>query len=242
MSGENAFTYNGTASTAYGIHVIDKNVYGGPARDVSEIKIPGRSGNLLINNNRYENILVTYDCYMVPLSGYTTMPTLSRAVKSWLLASSFGYYTLTDTYVPGYFRQASFDGQLDIAEVLLNVGRAKISFNCKPFLYLSTGLNTITLTQAGTVTNPELYPSRPYIKVTGSGNVTLSIGAQSFVLTNIGPNIEIDSDIMNVYRGATSLNSKMTSSGFPVLAPGNNAVSWTGTVTKVEIIPRWCTL
>lgn len=242
MSGENSFTFNNAASTTYGIHVSNKSVFGAPARDVDEIKVPGRSGNLLLDNNRYENYPVKYDCYMVPLTGYTTMLALTKAIKSWLLASAYNYYTLTDTYNPGYFRKAAFSSQLDIVEVLLKVGKAPITFYCKPFLYLTTGLNTITLTQAGTVTNPELFPSYPYIKITGSGNVTLSIGSKSYVFTTISPNIEIDSEMMNVYRGTTSLNSKMTSDGFPTLEPGANAISWTGTVTKVEIIPRWCTL
>lgn len=236
-----SFTFNGVASSTYGIYIKDKMVYGAPARSVSTITIPGRSGDLLIDNGRFENFRGWYDCYFIPNNTYTTLQSLSRAVKAWL-NPSVNYYTLTDTYNVGYFRKAAFSSQLDFVETLLKVGSAKIAFNCKPFLYLTTGLNTITLTQAGTVTNPELFPSYPYIKITGSGDVTLSIGSTSFVLTAIGPSIEIDSEIMNVFRGGTSLNSKMTSDGFPTLEPGANAISWTGTVTKVEIIPRWCTL
>lgn len=236
-----SFTFNGVASSTYGIYIKDKMVYGAPARSVSAITIPGRSGDLIIDNGRFENFRGWYDCYFIPNSAYTTLQGLSKAVKAWL-NPSVNYYTLTDTYNVDCFRKVCFSSQLDFVETLLKVGSAKIAFNCKPFLYLTTGLNTITLTQAGTVTNPELFPSYPYIKITGSGNVTLSIGSASFVLTAIGPSIEIDSEIMNVYRGATSLNSKMTSSGFPVLLPSNNSISWTGTVTKVEIIPRWCTL
>lgn len=236
-----SLTFNGTASTIYGIYIAEKNAYAAPVRDVTELKIPGRSGNLIVDNDRYENFLLKYDCYLIPLTGYTTMQALSKAIKAWLYAG-VNYYTLTDTYNPGYFRKASFANVLDIAEVLINVGKAPISFNCKPFLYLTTGLNTTTLTQTGTINNPEAFPSKPYIKITGSGNVTLSIGSASYVFTAIDTYIEIDSELMNVFKGATSYNSKMTSDGFPVLVPGNNAISWTGTVTKVEIIPRWCCL
>lgn len=34
------------------------------------------------------------------------------------------------------------------------------------------------------------------------------------------------------------MNSAM-SGDFPVLLPGRNAVSWTGSVTKIEIRPNW---
>lgn len=238
----NTFSFNGTVSSTYGLYISEKNAYSAPEKDVSEVKIPGRSGNLLLDDSRFENIKIKYDCYFIPVSGYTTLFALSKAIKAWLSASAFNYYTLTDTYNPGYFRKAAYSSQIDISEVVSSLGKIQITFNCKPFLYSDSGQTMITLTQAGTVTNPELFASKPYIKVTGTGNVTLSIGSASFVLTAMGPNLEIDSEIMNVYRGETSYNSKMTSAGFPILAPGNNAVSWTGTVTKVEIIPRWCTL
>ena len=40
------------------------------------------------------------------------------------------------------------------------------------------------------------------------------------------------------YSGTTGLNSAM-SGEFPVLKPGQNAISWSGDVTKVEISPNW---
>ena len=43
----------------------------------------------------------------------------------------------------------------------------------------------------------------------------------------------------SVYRGTTLLNSKAGFDEFPVLDPGDNSISWTGAVTKVEIVPRW---
>ena len=34
------------------------------------------------------------------------------------------------------------------------------------------------------------------------------------------------------------MNSSM-SGDFPLLVPGNNAISWSGDVTKIEIQPNW---
>ena len=45
-------------------------------------------------------------------------------------------------------------------------------------------------------------------------------------------------ELQEAYCGVTSLNSAM-SGDFPNLLPGNNAVSWTGNVTKVDIQPNW---
>ena len=40
------------------------------------------------------------------------------------------------------------------------------------------------------------------------------------------------------YNGATSMIGCM-SGDFPTLLPGQNAISWTGNVTKVEVQPNW---
>ena len=40
------------------------------------------------------------------------------------------------------------------------------------------------------------------------------------------------------YSGTTGLNSAM-SGEFPSLKSGQNAISWTGDVTKVEVKPNW---
>lgn len=53
--------------------------------------------------------------------------------------------------------------------------------------------------------------------------------------------ITLDTPIMGAYAGATSMNSCM-SGDFPTLLPGQNAVSWTGNVTKVEVQPNWRSL
>lgn len=238
MSG---FTFNGTSAATYGLVVTNKSVYAAPKKDMQELTVPGRSGNLLIDNKRFENASILYECVTIPVESYTTIAERVRAIKGWLLGST-GYKSLTDNYITGYTRYGYYAGAMDIDEIALQVGKVPIAFSCKPFLYLDAGLATTTMTTPGNITNPEAFASKPYIKITGSGDVTLSIGASSFVFSSIGPSIEIDSEIMNVFRGATSLNYKMTASGFPELAPGVNAISWTGTVTKVEIIPRWCTI
>lgn len=47
---------------------------------------------------------------------------------------------------------------------------------------------------------------------------------------------------MNAYKGTVAKNNKMTGAGFPTLAPGKNVIAWTGNVTRLEIVPRWCCL
>ena len=48
----------------------------------------------------------------------------------------------------------------------------------------------------------------------------------------------LDTSLMEAYSGVASMNNCM-SGDFPLLEPGQNAVSWSGSVTKVEIVPNW---
>ena len=50
--------------------------------------------------------------------------------------------------------------------------------------------------------------------------------------------IVLDCALKEASLGNALMNDHMTGE-FPVLKPGANAVSWSGTVTKVEIKPNW---
>lgn len=104
------------------------------------------------------------------------------------------------------------------------------------------GDETITITKAATITNPEGFTATPYMKIYGSGNVTLYINNRAHGFKNIDGYIEVDSENMNAYKGDTLQNNKMLVGAFPKLAAGDNNISWAGNVTKIEIVPRWCKL
>ncbi len=230
----NAFSFNNQSSASFGLIVADKDIYTAPAYDQQFVSVPGRNGDVVIDNGRYQNIDVSYTCYCKDLSANV------KAIKQWLCRP--GYFKLSDTYDPLYFRYAAFASKLKVDEMLKNVGKAELVFNCKPFRYSFAGQTKQTLTASGTITNPESFPSLPYIKITGSGAVTLNIGSKAYSFTSVPTYLEVDSELMSCYKGSTLYNNRIGFSEFPVLQPGSNSISWTGSVTKVEIIPNWRTL
>jgi predicted phage tail component-like protein len=230
----NYFTFDNQKSSDFGLTISQKDIYSAPVSDVSLVPVPGRNGDVLLDNNRFNNITVSYDV------AFRNVKSRASAIKLWLCRA--GYFVLTDTYQPTYFRMAAFSSNLKIDELIENVGQAQISFNCKPFMYSLAGQDTITLTDTGTVTNPEAFLSQPYIKITGTGNVTLHIGSNSYSIVGVSSYIELDSELMAAYKGSVLCNDKINFTEFPVLPPGANSISWTGTVSKVEIVPRWRTL
>lgn len=241
MSGLPYFTFKGHSSLDFGLYIVTKGSHHGAARDVAYTSVPGRSGDLVIDNGRYKNIQIPYKLALLNTSG-KSFSVVAKEIRDWLLSES-GYFRLSDTYDSEYFRLAAYSDEADIEQELSDVGNLSIAFNCKPFKYSFSGQNTVTLTRSGsTITNPESFESLPYIKITGTGTIKLTVNGKPFTFTGVSEYVEVDSEMMNCFKGNILKNDTMTSDGFPVLKPGNNTISWTGVVTKVEIIPRWCCL
>lgn len=133
---------------------------------------------------------------------------------------------------------------VELEEYLKNRYEITIKYKQQPFGYLLSGKETIQLTKSTTIYNSGNHSSKPNIKVYGSGNITLSFNNTNVVLKGVSNFIEIDSKQGNCYvtdsNGViTDTNDKMYSP-FPKLETGKTNISWTGTVNKIEIIPRWC--
>jgi phage-related protein len=98
----------------------------------------------------------------------------------------------------------------------------------------------IVLTVAGNVTNEGNFDSRPVLKITGSGTVTVTVDGRSFTYIFDTPFVIVDSLQQDAYHDGVLKNRRMTGD-FPILEPGINAISWTGTVTSIELtkVSRW---
>ena len=56
----NSFTFNGISSADMGLIVENKDIYSLPARDISLVSVPGRNGDVIIDNNRWQNVTISY--------------------------------------------------------------------------------------------------------------------------------------------------------------------------------------
>lgn len=228
------------SSLEYYLLIQEKGSYNGAARDITYTSVAGRSGDLITDNERYNNITIPYTLALLNTSPFT-FAQLSQLIKKWLLIEQ-GYFKLWDTYDKNYYRLASYSDEVNIEQELRELGSLSLSFNCKPFKYSFEGEKTITLTAAGKIYNAEPFESKPYIKIFGSGNVTIYINNNAYRFTDIDEYLEVDSELMNTYKGITPANNKKQGADFPTFKPGDNSISWSGTVTRLEIVPRWCTL
>ena len=242
----NYFEYKGIRSSDMGIRIESKNVFSGPDYKVDFLSIPGRDGDLISGSGRFPNVQVTYSVF-VPAKTISELAQKITDIKAWLYSGLDSYHTLEDTYDPSFFRHAVYAGKLDIEDELNRIGVFTVSFSCKPFRYSETGMDSTKLTATGAVlVNPNPFNSKPYIRVDGKGAGTLTIQSEGhnaiWNFDSIDGFVEIDSEQMNFYKGAELKNDTVTGSGFPILHPGENAISYSGGVTAVTVIPRWCCL
>lgn len=231
--------FAGVDSRTYDIEVFENDTYSAGSPVVSAVSVPGRNGDVLIPENRYANIVRTYDCIL-----HEDAVDNYEAFRA-LLLSQVGYKTLVDSKYPDHFFEGYVTSNLQ-PKLTPEAGmiKFKLSFNCKPQRFLASGLTATTLSASGTINNPTLYASSPLMKVTGTG--TLGINGANVVIANTYPQLGymyIDLYTGRCYCNGQSMDEQVTFPGYdlPKLLPGENTITLTG-ITAVEIVPRWWTL
>lgn len=236
------FTFKDHRSLDFGLLISDKNSFDGAGRDVSFVSVPGRDGDIIIDNGRYNNITISYSLVLLNKTQYS-FKSLARQIKHWL-ASDSQYFRLWDTYDPEYFRLASYTDETNIEHQYEKLGTLSVKFNCKPFKYSYIGQVPVVFKQAGELYNAENYPSAPYVKVVGNGDITLTINESTFTLRDVNEFLELDFELPNAFKESERKNHLVSGADMSTLRlkPGYNQISWSGAVDSVEIIPRWCAL
>lgn len=197
-----------------------------PSRDVTKIIIPGRSGFLTEDNRTYKEVIRNVECTVTDLSKI-------ELVNAWLDGSGDVTFSNQDDR----FYKASILNQIPFSKLSRKHSSFIITFDCQPFGY-DTENYKITLLAPTIINNMHNYYSEPVIKVYGSGEVTLSIGSEAITLKNIVDYVTIDTPLMDCYKDTLLKNTDMDGD-FPIIPVGESLFSWTGSITKVEIIPNW---
>lgn len=234
--------FNGVSSLDLGIQVEHFPNYVMPERDYEVVSVPGRNGDLFIDQGSYKNVKQPYDIAIAELKGNFTE--LANRISLWLHPKP-GYCRLEDSYAPQYYRMAMFNDSVTVEDIMFQGGRCSIEFDCKPQRYLKRGERSVIFTSSGVLKNPTTYSSRPLLIFTGdSGSGRFQIGNYPGSISNLRGSVILDCDLQDAYLGGTNRNSDISlgSGGFPKLDPGNNNISFTGSIRSVEVIPRWWTL
>ena len=72
----------------------------------------------------------------------------------------------------------------------------------------------------------------------GSGDITLTINNDNIYLYDVVGYVEIDSQDEEYHKDFLPIENGMAGE-FPMFEVGDNTISWTGSVTSLEIDGRW---
>lgn len=219
-------------------------------RNCELVEIPGRSGNIYIDNKSYKNVDFDLKICFMPFLADLTARQLAYAVIDWL-APLNGYQIYKDTYNPGYYTKAVLKNIGEIKRELPTLLTATLSFSRLPYWYRLDGQKEIILPNDNseiTLHNPEPFDAPPIFVYQ---NQDISIKAISLKINGVGTTLKINSDYVEQKLDGLNLQHKgITSDGTeiflssalpPNLKPGKNTIGVTtkGSNEIFKIIPNW---
>jgi len=234
------FKFNGILSEDFGLVIQTPPTYVYPERDLTSSHIPGRNGDVIIDNNSYKNVERTYLIAKAFMKG-TTYYSNFQVILDWLNSAKGSYARLEDSYDDEVYRLASFQISGSFANHLDQAGSAEVKFVCKPQRYLKSGENEIKyLGSSLQIENQTGYPALPDMIIknidTGDyGVLMMSVidklgnAVSSISFTNYVGNLVLNSEDQTAYDlnnedkySVISLNGKV----FPVLNPGISTIEF----------------
>lgn len=211
-----------------------------PTRKIETIKVPGRNGNILLDDGSFENYNQEYSVFLdvKHVGGLeAAMPT----IIDWLLGHS-GYQRLEDSYFPDVYRMASYAGGSQFVSVFNEYGEGVLTFNCCPEKFFKIGERAITLSKNQKVINPTLFTAKPLYKLKGSGTCRMTVNGTEVTVNNVSEYVMIDAAARRVYKDTTRLNNNFVGEFESLYLGKENVITWRGGTTGIELIPRWWTI
>lgn len=231
-----------------GAYVWGEGQYSAPTRSVDFIEVPGRNGDLLIDNGNYTNTKAVYRVIITK----NVMENVDRL--KYLLYSQKGYQKLYDSDLKGFYRMACFCGGFDLSSV--QGGVVYIEFDCKPYKYDINGEIPLVFDVEEyngriSVYNPYFETAHPLIKLYGtSGSIYWGGRGETQISDRGEGHIIIDTDALDAYsfeeqgnESSQKVNRNKDTSDLDLYLPaGYTYIDVISGWHTIEIIPRWVTI
>lgn len=209
----------------------------GPEADIDLIEVDGVDGDLAIDNKRLKGVTRPIPVYVNVDS--KQLAQRAHDLSNWL-KTDIGWHDFELSDSSNFIYRAMYYEEFQLQKTVLQYAKAILSFRFKPYKFYKSGLNEIQLTNGQRVNNMGTRPSRPLIKLIGSGDMAITIGGQTINLQGVQDGIIIDvlDDIVFNLNRTRREWDKVYTYPFPKIPVGESVISWTG-ATAVSIIPRW---
>ena len=190
-----------------------------PPEQYDIVRVDG-SSKITINNNGYDAYEKT-----IPLGLWDT--DLSEAAD-WLRGE--GQLILSNE--PEKYYDAFALERIDYTQAL-RFRKAKVTFLVQPYKHSSSEEET----ESRTLINQGNVDCLPLVTIYGSGYVGVYVNGVLQCTVNISQYITLDGEEEEAYKGGILQNRSMVGD-FPIFAPGENTLTFTGNVTNVITLVR----
>lgn len=222
--------YNGQSTKDFKLKILNDVTHELSAYDIEPLAVLGRDGVLLLDNQRLKPVERSF-----PMRLEDGVYQSTTEIAEWLGAK--GWHDLELSWDDGYVYQATVINTISIVEVLKQLGKLQVVFLVHPIKYFKDNSET-TITSGSTILNRGNVQAQPLIKLTGSGDTTITINGRRTVLEDVQGSIILDMKKRMVYSGNLSAWEKVVreeNAVFPHLDVGENTILWTGDFTMTMV-------
>lgn len=222
----NTMYFKGESNLAHKVVVTDYPAVPAPPERGDWETILGREGDVWQGEGVYEQATIAVVLWVRPNADLV-------AVRNWLTGAGtlrFGVWN--------WSMEARVSAKVDFAPAPFNDGwTATVTFSARPAWYKYPAGADITRTSSGVVTtNLGKVDAYPILKVNGSGNITLMVGARTIMIYGLSGSITIDCELLTA---SDTSKIEVIDDLWPILTYPSCPISWVGSVTSVVITPRW---
>lgn len=231
--------WNGVNSLEYGVHALAQPVFTTPKERYTTVNVPGRSGALTITEGTdiFDPVQLSVTCVIDDSANIYD-------ISKWLKGSG----EVTFATLPFGYYKGRISNQISFDKIVVGQPHRSfvVQFDCYPFLYKA---DRRVYTYAGLIqsfTNEGNMMSEPIIKITGSGDCTITCGAYEMAIADLPTYMVIDSEAKIAYKGSPGsttdpllLTTSHISGDWIRFPTGTFDLIMTGSITGVEVTPRW---
>ncbi|EKF50442.1 phage-like protein [Lactococcus garvieae] len=236
--------WNNISSVKYGMNLLADIKFDSIEQDVELIEIPGRDGAIVIDNGRKKPVELSLEFTIRFLNTYQNIEAQIKDIFTWLFNMS-GFKHFEWVGEPDYIFMAKINGKATVNRSNPDIALITVPIKLHPTKFLKSNFDTPRILKSGEAfQNKGTQIAYPIITLAGTGNVTLTVNGNKFILKNItgGVVIDCDNQVVTDTSKKHSQMDKVYSYPFPNLKTGSNTISWDNAEFTGTIIERWCEL
>lgn len=191
---------------------------------IETYSIDGRSGFLTIDRGTYEAFTVSIECHAKESADFNEIKAFLDGYGALSFDNNKEYTAIVNNAI-SFEKVANFKSFM--IQFLVNpIAEAKTATTTT----ISTSPTTINITEA-------TYKMEPTITIQGTGEAGITINNKTFAITDMeaGKTYTIDCKLKEAKDNLGNNILGKTTGDFPALTPGANTISYTGSITSLQI-------